>query len=84
MDYHESDYNWADSEQFPGMYELDIVQKSERFDEYFKKYPLIYRDVPDLNASKVRIAMQIARTNHDRARKLLFNILEKNIEGWWD
>ena len=84
MDYHESDYNWIDSESFPGMYELDIVQKSERFDKYFKKYPLIYKGVPDLNAPKVRIAMQIAHTNHDRARKLLFNILEKNIEGWWD
>ena len=84
MDYHESDYNFIDSKDFPGMYELDIVQKSERFDEYFKKYPLIYRCVPDLNASKIRIAMQMAHTNHDRARKLLFNILEKNIEGWWD
>ena len=83
-DYHESDYNFVDSEQFPGMYELDIVQKSERFDEYFKKYPLIYRCVPDLNVSKIRIAMQIAHTNHDRARKLLFNILEQNIEKWWD
>ena len=84
MDYHESDYNWIDSESFPGMYELDIVEKSERFDEYFKKYPLIYRCVPDLNAPEIKIALQIAHTNHSRARKLLFNILEQNIERWWD
>ena len=84
MDYHESDYNWIDSESFPGMYELDIVEKSEHFDDYFNKYPLIYRCVPDLNASKSRIAFQIAHINHDRARKLLFKILEQNIERWWD
>jgi len=84
MDYHKSDYNWIDSESFPGMYELQIVEKSERFDEYFKKYPLIYRCVPDLNVPKTAIAYYIAQTNHTRARKLLFNILEKNIERWWD
>ena len=84
MDYHKSDYNWIDSESHPGMYELEIVEKSERFDEYFKKYPLIYRCVPDLNVPKTAIAFHIAQTNHTRARKLLFNILEKNIEKWWD
>jgi hypothetical protein len=84
MDYHESDYNWINSESHPGMHELEIIEKSERFDEYFKKYPLIYRCVPDLKAPKIRIALQIAHTNHDRARKLLFNILEQNIEQWWD
>jgi hypothetical protein len=30
------------------------------------------------------IAMNIAHLNHDRARKLLFKIMEENIEGWWD
>jgi hypothetical protein len=28
--------------------------------------------------------MNIAYLNHDRARKLLFKIMEENIEGWWD
>jgi hypothetical protein len=30
------------------------------------------------------IAMNIGHINHDRARKLLFKIMEENIEGWWD
>jgi hypothetical protein len=33
---------------------------------------------------KQRVAMNIAHINQDRARKLLFNILESQIEGWWD
>jgi hypothetical protein len=34
--------------------------------------------------AKQRIAMNIGRYNHERARKLLFKIMEENIEGWWD
>jgi len=30
------------------------------------------------------IAMNIAHINHDRARKLLFKLMEENIERWWD
>ena len=30
------------------------------------------------------IAMNISRINHDRARKLLFKIMEDHIESWWD
>jgi hypothetical protein len=33
---------------------------------------------------KQRIAMNIGHINHDRARKLLFKIMEENIERWWD
>jgi hypothetical protein len=29
------------------------------------------------------IAMNISHLNHDRARKLLFKIMQENIEGWW-
>jgi hypothetical protein len=28
--------------------------------------------------------MNIGHINHSRARKLLFKIMEENIEGWWD
>jgi hypothetical protein len=68
----------------------------EKYEDYFKKYPLIYKQVmvdkkgpftlsgnTDTNF-KQRVAMNIAHLNHDRARKLLFKIMEENIEGWWD
>ena len=67
----------------------------EKYDEYFKKYPLMYKKVlkgegvftlngRDEADMKRLIAMNIAHLNHDRARKLLFKIMEENIEGWWD
>lgn len=84
QNYHESEIIFIDSENNPGYYEMEILEKSERYDEYFKKYPLIYRMVPDLNAPKGRIAFEIAKINQERAHKLLFKILEQNIRRWWD
>jgi hypothetical protein len=67
----------------------------EKYNDYFKKYPLVYKrvingerifefdNVVDIK-SKQKIAMNIAHINHDRAHKLLFNIIQQNIEGWWD
>jgi hypothetical protein len=65
----------------------------EKYDDYFKKYPNIYRRV--LNGEgfapikgreddKHFIAMSIGHINQDRAHKLLFKIMERNIRGWWD
>jgi hypothetical protein len=98
MDYHESDFNWLDNPDKPDYKQLEIETTSERFDDYFKKYPLVYKKVlaneelqifgievrdGEIDA-KQRIAMNIGRYNHERARKLLFRIMEENIEGWWD
>jgi hypothetical protein len=33
---------------------------------------------------KKLIAMNIAHINQDRAHKLLFKIMEENIQKWWD
>ena len=34
--------------------------------------------------SRRGIALNVSHMNHNRAKKLLFNILENNIESWWD
>jgi|GEM_PF-1629301 hypothetical protein len=100
MDYHESKWNFLDIPDKPGFKELDMETTSEHFDDYFKKYPLAYKKVlanKELQIFgikardgetevdvKQRIAMNIGYYNHNRARKLLFKIMEENIEGWWD
>jgi hypothetical protein len=94
-DYHESKYWFEDIEDNPGYSTWESEIKSENFDDYFKKYPLIYKrvlngegvfSIDDENSSerKMRIAMNISHINHDRARVLLFKIMNKNIERWWD
>ena len=68
---------------------------SETLDDFFKKYPLVYKRVlngegpfslknENKSEEKRRIAINISHINHQRAHKLLFKILEKNIEQWWD
>lgn len=91
MSYHNPQFNWIDSVSHPDSYELDIVDDpNDNFDEYFKKYPLIYKKVINDpkpifgNDSRFRIAMNIAHINEERAHKLLFNILQSDIRKWWD
>ena len=90
MDYHVTDFNFVDSETSNGGKEAVITEISERFDDYFSKYFLIYKKVRKSRKTlfpkktKQGMAMNIAHINHQRAKKLLFNILENNIERWWD
>ena len=93
LDYHKSKH-WF--EPVPGNENLSSWNSrllEENFDEYFRKYPLIYKKV--LNGEgpftlegrekdKEIIAMNIAHINQERAHKLLFKILEENIQKWWD
>lgn len=68
---------------------------AETLDDFFKKYPLIYKRVMNGEGPftldggnekeiKRRIAMNICHINQQRAHKLLFKIIEQNIEQWWD
>jgi hypothetical protein len=64
------------------MYEMDIEYISEHFDDYFKKYPRIYKQVKTEDRHKT--AFSLSHINQERAHKLLFKILEQNIRKWWD
>jgi hypothetical protein len=92
-DYHKTKHWFEDVEDKSGYYSWESKLLEENFDDYFKKYPLIYKRV--LNGEgifkregreddKQVIAMNIAHINHDRARKLLFKIMESSVENWWD
>jgi hypothetical protein len=52
---------------------IDKVQNEYYLDEQLmKKDPITDKNIED------------AISKHDKAKKLLFNILENNIESWWD
>ena len=91
--YHRTKHWFEDIEDKPGLSSWESRLLEENFDDYFKKYPLIYKRV--LNGEgifgrkgreddKQVIAMNIGHINQDRAHKLLFKIMEENIQGWWD
>ena len=72
-----------------------LLFEPEKYDDYFKKYPLVYKQVMkgagpftldgrDEADMKKIIAQNIAHVNQERVQKLLFKMLEENIRGWWD
>ena len=92
-DYHKTKHWFEDVEGKPEVSSWESRLLEENFDDYFKKYPLVYKRV--LNGEgmfkrkgreddKQVIAMNISHINHDRAKKLLFKLMEENIERWWD
>ncbi len=88
MDYCEDSFDFVDSDT-PGCSELKITPISEKFDEYFVKRKTAYRHVMENggtfgNEDKKRIAMSMGHYQHEKARRILFTLLERNIANWWD
>lgn len=86
-DYYKNKYYWNDIPDRPGSKQLGIQEVWENYDAYFKKYPRVYKQiVNDLgkDQKKSTIAMRMSWENHHRARKVLFKLLERHIESWWD
>jgi len=92
MDYYK-DKNWFEPVKGEDTFLWKSKPISNTFQEYFTKYPLIYKRVMSGEGvfnregredDKQIIALNISHINQDRAHKLLFKILEKNIQGWWD
>lgn len=93
LNYEKTNWNFIPCEDNPGYSRLEFDLVSENFDDYFKKYPRQYKRVLNgeinifnrrVTKDKHDIAMEIAHENHKRAKKLVFKMLEQNIEKWWD
>jgi len=93
FDYHKSNIYFVPLESKEGFSEMKSDLIWEKYDDYFKKYPLIYKrvingegyfSINNTDNDKERIAMDIARINEKRAEELLFKIIKNNINHWWD
>lgn len=73
-----------------GLKELRIEEKGEHLNDYFAKYPLIYKQVMATEKpiffkdNKRGVALNIGFINHQRAKNLLFKILNEHLEAWWN
>ena len=95
MDYHKDRVWFTPCNDGTGNSLYNSEEVWEKYDDYFKKYPLVYKrvlkgegvvtlDGRDESDMKRLIAMNIAHINQERVHKLLFKTLEENIRGWWD
>lgn len=90
-DYHK-DKHWFTPAEKEGYAEWNSRTLEDYFEDYFAKYPLIYKRVMngegpfklDGSNDKQRIAMNIGHINEKRAHDLLFKIMNENINKWWD
>ena len=73
---------------------LNIETISENLSDYFSKHPNIHRRALKSSITREKwhysevsdqtLAMWMSHYNHNRARKILFALMERNIEKWWD
>ena len=99
FDYEDVEYNFVPLKGDEGYSTMETDYKSETYDEFFKKYPLIHKRA--LNGEgiwgkrhitenttdfelKRNVAMNVAYLNQERARKTLHKLIERNIQRWWD
>ena len=70
-------------------FEVKTKNLRDDLDEYFAKYPLlknravnhkIYKE----NPSSARLAMAMGFVQHERAKRLIFELLNRNIDKWWE
>lgn len=85
LDYCNYSFDFIPTDK-PNLNEMVSKENWEKFDDYFAKYPLIYKQVVAKTdkTDKKYIAMKMSQINHQRAIKLLFKIMESEIEKWWD
>jgi len=95
MDYHETKYEFVPTDETEEYFTMEDELISERFDEYFAKYPIQHKKAlsGELNMfkrdkidteNKHSIAIEIAHHNQARCKALLFKLMEENIDRWWD
>ena len=87
MDYWHSEMIFGEVPDKPELKSIDILTKSERYDEFLSKYPSSVRAVVKEHGEqddKQRLCLLVSYYNHNKANKLLFLILEQRLAYWWD
>lgn len=81
MEYLEYYSNPIEFTKDEDVWTLSVSTKKDNLGEYFNKYK---RHADKIKAkSDVSKAILVGYNNHDRAKRLLFKILENKMEGWW-
>ena len=93
MDHHETEWEFLDIDDKPDYKQLEIHVISEDFDPYFAKYSRVYKQIlagkinTGINfdpSDRKYIAFAISHYNEERCKRILFKMLERNLEKLWD
>lgn len=64
--------------------EIDFETIRDDLNSYFHKYPNSYKRAIFKSSNKQQTAMIMGFERHEKAKRLLYKLLSKNLEGWWD
>jgi hypothetical protein len=93
MDHHETEWEFLDIDDKPDYKQLEIHVISEDFDPYFAKYSRVYKQIlagkinTGINfdpSDRKDLAFAISHYNEERCKRILFKMLERNLEKLWD
>jgi len=86
FEYYSSKINVVPVKNKSNGYELTVTEISERFSEYFEKYPRIYNQVNSKynTLTNKEKAILISNINAARCNKIVFKLIETEINNWWD
>ena len=70
-------------------FEMKTVNLRDDLDQYFAKYPLLKNRATKhsyyrTNPSAASLGISMGMVQHDRAKRLIFELLNRNIEKWWE
>jgi hypothetical protein len=84
FEYLDQDFEFIPTDETEKYFTMESTVTRDDLIDYFYKYRRQHRLLDKTDKDNHRIAMEIAVNNQERSRKLLFKIMEENIEGWWD
>ena len=70
-------------------FEMKIENLRDDLDQYFEKYPLLKRravnhKIYTEQPSSTRLAMAMGFVQHERSKRLIFELLNRHVEKWWE
>lgn len=80
QDYYKSNFWFEDYEN--DLKELKFEATENNLKEYFKKYPKTYKLFSE--ETDLKLALRMGNHLHNKCKRILFKLIEENIEKWWD
>jgi hypothetical protein len=84
FEYLDQDFEFIPTDETEKYFTMESTVTRDDLIDYFYKYRRQHKLIDKTDKDNHRIAMEIAVNNQERSRKLLFKIMEENIDGWWD
>ena len=88
-------FNYVDDEytfvkvEGTDFFEVHTKNLRDDLEQYFQKYPLLMKRAMNHNIYKrqpspTRLAMAMGFVQHERAKRLIFELLNRHIDKWWE